>query len=180
MQTAEMKQRYDGVAIALHWLIVALVAVQFTTKAITAEGARQDALDAWHLAVGPTILLLMLIRLVWRLTHVPPPPPADLSAPLRLLSRATHWLFYALLIVAPVLGWVSASAFRAQPTLLGLAKLPMIAPESKSLAESWGAVHGALAWAILALIALHISGALYHLLAKDDGVAARMLPFGRR
>jgi cytochrome b561 len=102
-----------------------------------------------------------------------------LSAALRLVSRVSHWAFYGLLILIPVLGWVSASAFRARPTLLGLVPLPMIAPASESLAEGVGGVHGILAWVVLALIGLHICGALYHLLAKDDGVAARMLPFGR-
>jgi cytochrome b561 len=177
-----MVRRYDGVSMTLHWLIALLVAVQFCTKAMSPgsfPGATEDALDAWHLAIGPTILLLMVVRLGWRLTHAVPPTPADLSAALRLVSRVTHWAFYGLLILIPVLGWVSASAFRARPTLLGLVPLPMIAPASESLAEGVGGVHGILAWVVLALIGLHICGALYHLLAKDDGVAARMLPFGR-
>lgn len=173
---------YDGVWMGLHWLIALLVGLQFVTKAISPgafPGATEDALNAWHLAIGPTILLLMLVRLGWRLTHVPPPVPADLATPLQFVARATHWAFYGLLIVIPVLGWVSASGFGARPTILGVVPLPMIAPESKSLAEAWGGVHGVLAWVVLGLIGLHICGALYHLLAKDDGVASRMLPFGR-
>ena len=174
---------YDGVAMTLHWVIAALVAVQFVTKVIAPgsfPGASEDALNAWHLAVGPTVLLLMVVRLGWRLTHVPPPAPDDLSLPLRLLSRATHWAFYGLLVLIPVLGWVSASGYGARPTLLGIVPLPMIAPQDKAMAERWGGVHGSLAWVVLALIGLHICGALYHLLAKDDGVVARMLPIGRR
>lgn len=173
---------YDGVYMTLHWVIAALVAVQFCTKAIkpgSFAGVTEDTLNAWHLAVGPTILLLMLVRLGWRLTHLPPPAPADMSPVLRMVSRTTHSAFYALLILIPVLGWVSASGFGARPMLLGVVPLPMIAPESKSLAESWGGLHGTLAWIVLALIGLHICGALYHLLAKDDGVVARMLPIGR-
>jgi cytochrome b561 len=170
---------YDGVWMTLHWVVVALVAIQFCTKLIrpgSFPGASEDALNAWHLAIGPTILLLMLIRLGWRLTHTPPPPPQSIAPPLRILSRATHWAFYGLLILIPVLGWVSASGFGVHPMLLGLFALPLIAPHSKSLAEAWGSVHGDLAWALLAVIALHICGALYHLLVKHDGVASRMLP----
>jgi len=149
--------RYDGVAQSFHWVVVLLV-------------------NAWHLAIGPTVLLLMLLRLLWRLTHRTPAPPSDLPRSLRLLSRATHWLFYAALIVLPVLGWIAASGYGARVTLLRLVPLPALIAPDKSLAESVGSIHGALAWALLAVIALHVSGALYHALVKRDGVVGRMLP----
>ena len=57
----------------------------------------------------------MLLRLAWRLTHRPPLAPGDLSPGLPLLSRATHWSFYVLLIVLPLLGWVVALGFGATP-----------------------------------------------------------------
>ncbi len=170
--------RYDGVAQSFHWLVVLLVVAQFATKWLPAGFATmsEGQLNAWHLAIGPTVLLLMLFRLTWRLTHYTPPPPADLPAPLRLLSRATHWLFYAILIVLPVLGWVAASGYGANVTLLRLVPLPSLMAQDKSLAESVGSVHGALAWALLGVIALHVSGALYHALVKHDGVVRRMVP----
>jgi len=117
----------------------------------------------------------MLLRLARRLTHHTPPPP-DLSAPLQLLSRGTHWLFYAILVVLPVLGRVAASGYGARVTLLRLVPLPALVSQDKSLAESIGSVHGALAWALLSVIALHVSGALYHALVKQDGVIRRMMP----
>lgn len=171
---------YDAVSKTLHWLIVALVFIQYCTKLIPPKtlGVTEGGLDAWHVAVGPSILVLMLVRLAWRLTHRPPPPPRDLAPPLRLLSRATHWAFYGLLILIPILGWVAASGYGVRPWLFGLIPLPPLAGQSKSLGESVGAVHGALAWALLAVILLHVCGALYHALVKRDGVFQRMLPFG--
>ncbi len=173
---------YDGVAKTLHWVIAGLVVIQYFTKLASPgvfAGVTERGLDAWHLAVGPTILVLMLVRLVWRLTHPPPPAPTDLAPALRLLSRATHWAFYGLLLVLPVLGWFSASGFGAKPMLLGLIPLPALIAEKKSVGEAWGDVHGAVAWVVLALIGLHVAGAMYHALAKQDGVFLRMLPFGR-
>ncbi len=173
---------YTGVAKALHWLIVGLVLIQYFTKLASPAsfaGVSEAGLNAWHLAVGPTILLLMLVRLGWRLTHRPPPSPADLAPALRLLSRATHWAFYALLIVLPVLGWLSASGYGVPATLLGLVKLPALTGAGKGIGEAWGDLHGSVAWVVLALIGLHVAGAIYHGLAKEDGVFARMLPFGR-
>ena len=170
--------RYDGVAQSFHWLVVLLVVAQYATKWLPGGFASlsERQLNAWHLAIGPTILLLMLLRLAWRLTHHTPAPPSDLPRPLQILSRSTHWLFYAILIVLPVLGWVAASGFGASVTLLRIVPLPALIAPDKSLAESVGSVHAALAWALLVVIALHVSGALYHALVKHDGVIGRMLP----
>ena len=170
---------YDPVYKTLHWVVVALVTTQFVTKLVSPQsfaGVTEDGLNAWHLAVGPTILLLMLARLCWRLTHRPPPPPTDIAPALQWLSRLTHWSFYGLLIAIPILGWVSASGFGAHPTLMFLFKLPLIAPANERAAEAWGAVHGLLAWLLLAVIGLHVAAASWHGLARDDGVFARMMP----
>ena len=173
---------YDPVSKTLHWVVVGLVTAQFVTKLVSPDsfaGVTENGLNAWHLAVGPTILLLMLVRFGWRLTHRPPGPPTDIAPALQLLSRLTHWSFYGLLIVIPLLGWFSASAFGAHPTLMFLFRLPLIAARDERAAEDWGSVHAWLAWLLLAVIALHVSAASWHGLARDDGVFARMLP-GRR
>lgn len=174
-------ERYDGVAQSFHWVVVLLVFAQYATKWLPGGFASLSAkqLNAWHLAIGPTILLLMLLRLAWRLTHHTPAPPSDLPRSLQVVSRTTHWLFYTILLVLPVLGWVAASGFGAQVTLLRLIPLPALIAPDKSLAESVGSVHGALAWVLLVVIVLHVSGALYHALVKQDGVIGRMLPVDR-
>lgn len=172
-------QRYDPVARAFHWLVVLLLLAQYTTKLIlpfTLPKSAADSINAWHLSIGSTILLIMLLRLAWRLTHRPPSPPADLPPALRLLSRANHWAFYAVLILLPLLGWITANAYGVTVYLAGLIPLPALAAPNKAFAEQLGHVHGAVALLLLALIALHIAGALYHALVKRDGVAQRMLP----
>jgi len=78
--------------------------------------------------------------------------------------------------VLPVLGWVAASGYGAGVTLLRLVPLPALVSQDRSLAKSVGSLHGALAWALLGVIALHVSGALYHALVKQDGVVRRMVP----
>ncbi len=170
-------QGYDAVAKSFHWLVVALLVAQYSTEFVLPYVLPKTALDAaWHFSIGSTILLVMLLRLTWRLTHAPPPPPATLSAGLRLLSRVTHGLLYAILIVLPLLGWTAASASGATAYLLGLIPLPALVAKDKALAEAVGSVHAAVALTLLALIALHVAGALYHALVKQDGVIRRMLP----
>ena len=177
--SVSLGQHYDPVAQAFHWLVVALLVAQYSTELVLPyllPKAAEDSLAAWHVSLGPTILLVMVLRLAWRLTHRPPSPPADLPPTLRLISRATHWLFYVVLIVLPLLGWTAASAYGVTPYLLGLIPLPALVAQSKPLAETVGSVHGALALALLALVALHVTGALYHAVVKQDGVMQRMLP----
>ncbi len=174
--------RYDGVFVLFHWTIVVLLVVQYLTKLLPAgavPGVGERVLNAWHLSVGPTILVLMLLRLAWRLTHPVPPPPADLSPAMRLMSRATHWAFYAVLTVLPVLGWLSASAFGASVSLAGIVPLPKLLGTDHTLGQAIGSAHALLAWVLLCLVALHVAGALYHAVIKRDGVVQRMLPGGQ-
>ena len=175
---ARAKTRYDPVAQGFHWLVAALLVAQYLTELLPRVLPREyeDAFVGPHVSIGPTILLLMVLRLGWRLANPPPPAPRDLSPPVRLLSRATHWLFYAGFIVLPVLGWVSASAFGVRAYLLGVIPLPMLVSKDQAFGDAVGSAHGALALALLALIALHVAGALYHAFIKRDGVFGRMAP----
>ena len=175
--SAAQEQGYDPVAKSFHWLVVALLVAQYSTEFVLPYILPKSMLNAaWHFSIGSTILLVMVLRLAWRLAHRSPPPPATLPFGLRLVSRVTHGLFYAILIVLPLLGWTAASASGGSIFLLGLIPLPALVAKDKVLAETVGSVHGALALTLLALIGLHVAGALYHALVKQDGVVRRMLP----
>lgn len=175
----EVGQPYDVVSRTFHWLVVALVLVQIgialVLPAILPKSV-EDGITAWHLATGSTILVVMLLRLAWRLTHPMPPAPADLRPALRVLARGTHWAFYLVLILLPLLGWLAANAYGATPQLLGLIPLPRLLAPNQPVAETIGAVHKTVAMLLLVLIALHVSGVLYHVLVKRDGLIQRMLP----
>ena len=169
---------YDGTAKSLHWTIAILVVIQYATKLVPNDiisGFTEDHLDAWHISIGPMILALMVLRLVWRLTHRVPSVPGDLPLALQLASQAVHWLFYAMLLLLPVLGWIAASAYGVKPDLIGLMPLPALVTPNEWLGGQIGQLHGILAWALLALIVVHIAGATYHALIKKDGVVSRML-----
>jgi cytochrome b561 len=175
----ELGQPYDPVSRAFHWLVVALVLVQVTIALVLPSilpKSAEDSIAAWHLATGSTILLVMLLRFAWRLTHPMPPAPADLSPGLRILARATHWAFYLVLILLPLIGWMAANAYGTTPRLLGLIPLPRLLAPDQAAAETIGGVHKVVAALLLALIATHVSGALYHALVKRDGVIWRMVP----
>lgn len=171
--------KYDPIAQALHWLVLALLVTQFAvawTMPDITKTTPDTGLVAWHLSIGLTILLVMAIRLAWRLTHTPPAPPADLPAALQLLSRLTHWLLYAILLVLPLLGWANASSRGYPAMLFGAIELPALVPKGDEFGHTLGDVHGTIALVLLAVVALHVLGALYHQFFLRDRTVHRMLP----
>ncbi|MGH6726963.1 MAG: cytochrome b, partial [Pseudolabrys sp.] len=165
MATAEGNPGYSATAKTLHWLIVALLIVQFIV-AWTMPGIRRDTkpetLINLHFSVGVLILTVAVVRLAWRATHGEP-APLDGVPPWQVLSaRIVHWLLYALLFVLPILGWINAS-WRGFPVIMFGLELPKLVA-TRAPALGWtGDVHTLLAnYALLALVGLHVAAGLYH------------------
>ncbi len=174
-------QRYSYTAITLHWLIALLLAFQIALG-WALEGNNSPELFAryqLHKSIGISILLLSLARLVIRL-FVSRPPASDGPPWTRALASTVHWLFYLVMILGPITGWLLVSTARVQvPTLLfGLVPWPHL-PVGRSWHESAESIHGAMAWLAIGLFALHIAGAFRHqwLLGKPE--LQRMIPFAR-
>lgn len=169
--------RYDAPARLLHWLVVALVGAQFVlgwTMPDVHRDTQPVGLIAAHLIVGTSLIAAMALRILWRATHRPPPHAGELSRPLRTLSSLTHIALYALLVAVPVLGWINASS-RAWPlTLFGVVPLPALSPAGSSFGHAMGDVHSVLAWALFALICLHVAAALLHRFVFRDRVLQRI------
>ena len=188
MQTARTTadSRYTAVAILLHWLIglaiifmlgLGLVMTQLPLPLMTKFQYFQ-----LHKSIGITILLLVLLRIAWRLGHTPPPlppmPRAEHGA-----AVGTHWLLYALMLFMPLTGWAIVSAAkRTIPTVLyGVIPwphLPVLSTlDDKGPAEAaTKALHLYGAWILIALVLLHIAAALRHYLIVHDDVLQRMIP----
>jgi cytochrome b561 len=171
--------RYTKVAIWLHWLIGAAVIVNIGLAMLTEGLPRETHREAMaiHKALGVTVLALTLIRIAWRLGHRPPPLPASVPAWQRPLSRIVHFLFYALLILLPLSGWVWMSAADRPIDFFGLFTLPPIVAPGKALADTMHERHEILGLTMLALVIVHVLAALKHQFVDRSGVNARMNPF---
>lgn len=171
---------YDPVARATHWLTVLLVAAEYLVGSIMPgihHGTPLGTMIRIHLALGSGILLLVLFRIFWRLTHRPPPPPSELPLWQERLSRITHLALYAMLILMPVTGWASASARGWPVRAFGLIPVPALLAKGTRIGFRLGGVHADIVyWILLALIAMHVAAALYHRLVRRDSVLSRMLP----
>lgn len=170
--------RYGPVAKSLHWLVFALVLVQFVigwTMPEIRRGEVPGRLINLHLSFGVLIMAVVLIRLLWRRTH--PVAPANEGIPPweQTLAIAAHRLLYALLLVLPILGWAAASARDWTVRVFDLVTLPHLVPPETKIGLIAGDVHVVLSWVLLGLIGLHVAGGLYHYFVRRDRVLQRML-----
>ena len=171
-------QQYNSVSKFLHWLVVFLVVIEFLI-AWTMPGLRfidhPTILISYHFSFGVAILLVMIIRLLWRLLH--PAPPTLIGTPIwqNLIAHATHYLLYLLLIVTPLVGWTWASARGWDINLFGFIPIPPIVPAGSEQGMIAGTLHKTFATLILFLIALHMGAALFHKFILKDSIMQRML-----
>lgn len=169
--------RYSGVAIALHWVLALTLAFQLALGFAMPRDASGFALFQLHKSVGITILLLTVLRIVWRL--VKKPPLATEGGFGGFVARAVHLLLYVFMIGAPLTGWalVSTAKIKAPTVLFGTLPWPHL-PLPMGINEPMEEGHELLAWLGLAVIVLHILGALRHQFLIRDNLMRRMSPGG--
>ena len=176
-------RRWGALAQLLHWLVVLLIIAQFTLATLFDDlpaGAKKLTLLARHKSIGITILMLALLRLVWRTRSPGPALPDTLKPYERTLARLTHVLLYVFLFAVPLSGWLMSSARGFPVSWFGFLQLPDLVPKNKALYETLMDTHAVLAWSLGSVAILHLLAALrHHFLLKDD-VLRRMLPFSSR
>jgi cytochrome b561 len=189
MPVANTNLRYGGVAMTLHWLIAAAIVLNlclglYVAEILSDQDPGRFGLLQFHKSVGLTVLVLSLVRLAWRIVNPIPPLPDTLTPSLKVLARATHYLLYFLMIAIPLTGWalVSSSPLGLPTPYFGLFNwphIPFLAELSRvqkaPLRREFFGFHMYLAFSAIALLALHVAGALYHQRHGDD-VVRRMLP----
>lgn len=187
---ADVSSRYNPPAMALHWLIAALLLTNIGLAWYfnTLHGLAKDVPVQWHKSIGITVLILSLMRLAWRFIAPPPPLPRSVRGWERLVANTVYVLFYGVMIGMPLSGWALSSAsplIHFRPIrLYGLVTWPAIGPlttlphDQMTFAhETAVSVHGLLAKMAYALIVLHVGAALRHYFLLKDGVVGRMTPF---
>ena len=174
---AEPRNRYSIVSLILHWLIAALVLTQVLLITAHEAGDAQRIFINLHKSVGISILLLTVGRIAWRLANPAIPLPTRHPAWQRLLARGTHVLFYVVLIVIPLTGWMASSATGRDISWFGLFNWPLLPiGGGRETAGLLMDVHGLVVKGLYGLIALHVLGALKHHFIDRDNVLHRMIP----
>jgi cytochrome b561 len=152
---------YSRNQIWLHWIMAVVIAVQFLLSDGIGEAWRAfsdglfvpfNLLVASHVVLGFSVLALALVRVSIRLKRGAPPPPEEEHAVLKLVAQATHWIFYALMILLPISG-----------AMAWFGEIDVAA-----------SVHEVLKTALIVLIGLHVVAALHHQFYLKNGLISRM------
>jgi cytochrome b561 len=171
---------WGGPAKLLHAASAALVVFLLGYGAwMTHLAARSGRLSLYslHGEVGYYLLLIVLLRLVWRALNPTPALPPAFPERIRVAAKAGHALLYAGLITASVTGWILAGTF-SKPltaTLFGIWPAPMLAsPGDRTLHEAMEGAHIATSYALLVLAAGHVVMAVLHMRTRDAAFLRRM------
>lgn len=174
MALKSTSDRYGAVAITIHWLaailIVALLISGFRASGMTDPAAKITFLRA-HAIMGVTILLLTLARIAWWwFADRKPLPVAGQPALQHRAATSVHMLFYVVI--------VGLAGSGIGMMVLSGAGLIVFGGASGSLPDFWNYLprvpHGIGARLLIALLVLHVAGALYHQFVKGDRIFARM------
>lgn len=178
-------KRYSDVAIGLHWLIalliIGLVAVGKFMTGLDNDEPLRFTLTQLHKSLGITVLLLSVVRLLWRFGHRPPAHPRGMPVSQRRASELVHGLLYLCLFLVPISGWilVSVSPLNIETLLFDVIPWPHLEPfasypDKEILVERYAGYHELAGNLLLVLMLGHIGAALKHQFINRDGIMRRM------
>ena len=180
-KTAAERRQFTASMRFLHWLTAALVLTMLGVGvAMVASLASYHKLVSIHRPLGILILLVVVIRYANRRFSAIPPFPATMSSQERFVASASERLFYALLLVLPLVGWGMLSAARYPIVLFGTLHLFPILPHSLVLYTVLRKTHTVLAYLFFLMFIAHLGAILFHTLIMRDGLFDRMAPWKAR
>ena len=171
-------QRFDDIAIWLHWLTLALVIAQFSSAWLlrVASGNQASVLLGFHRSLGVVIWLVTVARLAWRTLFAALPPfPESMPKVQQQMAKLNEYGLYALLVLQPFTG-LAFTLFHGRPFPLFLWQVPKVLPGDRVLSDLFHEIHQIGASALLSLIGVHALAALFHRFILKDNVLQRMLP----
>jgi cytochrome b561 len=175
-----MDHRYTRTAMTLHWLVAILLLSQFAfgwylsdiPRGVPARGYFVNL----HKSCGMLIAVLIVLRLVWRLSHRPPPLPDTLPRWQQRAAAASHNMLYVLMLIMPLSGYLGSNFSKHGVNFFNVVKLAPWGPDNKLVYTIFNQTHLISSWLLLALVLLHVAAAFKHLVIDHDTLFSRMLP----
>jgi cytochrome b561 len=169
---------YSRTAVVLHWLIAALVLAQIGLGWWMIDIPKNPVgVRAWwfnfHKSIGITIGLLVIFRILWRVTHPAPPLPDTLPAWQRAAAKVSHVGLYLCLLTMPITGYLGSNFTKYPIKYFGYA-IPHWGWDAPQLKELMSQIHFATVCVFMALILVHVTAAFRHLVTRDDQIFRRM------
>ena len=170
--------QYGTTAKTFHWTIVALLLVQYLIGWLMPDihgGMQPGVAMTFHVSIGLVILILIVLRFAWRLTH-PVVPESSLPAWQRVTSELVHWMLYTMVLLTALTGWLFASFRGWTISSFFLLPFPMLSAGNPAAVKTIDGLHQAAEWSLLVLVGAHVAAALVHLFYYRDRIMNRMLP----
>ncbi len=172
--------RYGVPARLIHWimalLVLGMIPVGFLMVREGLDRSFQNFLFISHKNIGVLLLILIVVRLIYRWRNPPELSPVALPKAQEFAAHATHIGLYVMLFIMPLAGYVRVRAGGFPIEALDAMGIPALVPRSDALAELAKAVHFYGAYAIAVLVVIHVAAAAYHGLVRRDGIFSRMWP----
>lgn len=191
-------QRYTKTAIILHWLvgllIIGMLALGLWMSELPKDAPKSATIDLFnwglytvslpepvsvrnyyfnlHKSLGITLAVIILFRVFWRLTHIPPTLPMTMRDWEKTLSNVTHKLLYVLMVVMPLSGFIMSVYSKFGIKWFGITVVKGI--DNPGLREFFQEVHEISAWILIVVLVLHIAAAIKHKVIDKDDVLKRM------
>lgn len=185
MPLTNTQTHYGHVTKTLHWLTALLILTAFPLGILANDAGfatgDQIAQKAWlfslHKTVGVATFFTALTRILWALRQ---PKPQNLhpdNKPETFAAEAVHWLLYISMLMVPLSGWLHHAASTGfAPILWPLGQSLPLVPKSEAVSALFSGGHFVFTKLLLVSVALHVAGALKHLLIDKDKTLHRMLP----
>jgi cytochrome b561 len=168
---------YGVVAKVFHWLLFLMLSFTIVAGNFLAsmpKGTEKLQAAGMHKSFGAVLMMLIMLRLLWRLINMTPKLPDETTAVESLLAKGMHWALYALMLAQPLSGMLMSQAAGHPVSFFGLFEFPVFTEQAKDSAEFFRAMHGAV-WILLVVAVLgHIGAALNHHFIKKDNVMKQM------
>ena len=174
-------QRYGTVAMALHWvmalLLVGLLGLGLYMTGLPDVGfdKRKIQLILLHKEYGILALVLVLLRLAWRVGNALPALVEQLPDWQKVAARFVHLCFYGLMFALPISGWLMSSAAGIPVYFFGI-RLPDLLAHNEYQFQALIQIHKWQGFILIGLIVLHAGAALKHHFISRDNTLRNMLP----
>ena len=168
---------YGVVAKVFHWLLFLMLTFSVVAGNFLAslpKGAEKLQAAGMHKSFGAVILMLILLRLMWRLINVTPRLPDETTAGEAFIAKAMHWGLYALMFAQPLSGIMMSQSAGIPVSFFGLFEFPVFLDKDQELAKTFLTMHGTV-WILLVISVFgHVGAALHHHFIKKDNVLKQM------
>lgn len=172
------RQKYTSVAIWLHWVVGIAILGQLALGVYMGDIPKDTPDRSWyfnlHKSIGVTLAIFIVLRIIWRLSHRPPPLEGLIPAWQVMASKISHWVLYLCMIAMPTTGMIMSSYSKYGVKVWGMKLIP--GSDNEASREFWLGLHEFTSEILMVFIAIHVLAALKHLMMEDSNVFQRMTP----